>query len=205
MNKLKYCLLLTFLIISNSDIFALSADDVLSNAAEKYHKDGSILAQFNLTGQGSSSDGSITISGDKFLLETPELTIWYDGRTQWTYSKEIQEVNITEPTVEELQQINPFAVINSFRRQFNSSMMQSSKGTHRLQLTPLQSVKTTISKIVLTLDTATLYPSEIILTLDNNAAIYIKVRNTKAITSVPASAFIFDEKKHPGVDIIDLR
>ena len=200
----SYILLSLVVFFSASDIYAINANEVLTNASEKYQKDGSISAQFTLSGVGNSTDGTITISGDKFHLSTPLLSIWYNGRTQWTYSAETYEVNITEPTVEELQQVNPFAIINSFRMQFNATLLKSANSMYRIQLTPLKSVNTSISKAIVTLNASTLYPNEIALTIDNNI-ITIKTKNIKAIKNVPHKTFVFDEKKYPNAEIVDLR
>jgi outer membrane lipoprotein-sorting protein len=200
----SYILLSLVVFFSASDIYAINANEVLTNASEKYQKDGSISAQFTLSGVGNSTDGTITISGDKFHLSTPLLSIWYNGRTQWTYSAETNEVNITEPTVEELQQVNPFAIINSFRMQFNATLLKSANSMYRIQLTPLKSVNTSISKAIVTLNASTLYPNEIALTIDNNI-ITIKTKNIKAIKNVPHKTFVFDEKKYPNAEIVDLR
>ena len=200
----SYILLSLVVFFSASDIYAINANEVLTNASEKYQKDDSISAQFTLSGVGNSTDGTITISGDKFHLSTPLLSIWYNGRTQWTYSAETNEVNITEPTVEELQQVNPFAIINSFRMQFNATLLKSANSMYRIQLTPLKSVNTSISKAIVTLNASTLYPNEIALTIDNNI-ITIKTKNIKAIKNVPHKTFVFDEKKYPNAEIVDLR
>lgn len=200
----SYILLSLVIFFSASDIYAINANEVLTNASEKYQKDGSISAQFTLSGVGNSTDGTITISGDKFHLSTPLLSIWYNGRTQWTYSAETNEVNITEPTVEELQQVNPFAIINSFRMQFNATLLKSANSMYRIQLTPLKSISTSINKAIVTLNASTLYPNEIALTIDNNI-ITIKTKNIKAIKNVPHKTFVFDEKKYPNAEIVDLR
>ena len=182
----------------------ITANEVLTNASEKYQKEGSISAQFTLSGVGNSTDGTIIIAGDKFHLSTPLLSIWYNGRTQWTYSAETNEVNITEPTVEELQQVNPFAIINSFRKQFDATLLKSANNKYRIQLTPLKSVNTSISKAIVTLNVATLYPTEIALTIDNNI-ITININNIKTIKTIHHKTFVFDEKKYPNAEIIDLR
>ena len=47
--------------------------------------------------------GTIVLSANRFYLESSELKVWFDGKTQWAYMKENNEVNITEPTTEELE------------------------------------------------------------------------------------------------------
>lgn len=204
MQKFFSYILFLFIFLGANDIYAITANEILTNASEKFQKDGSISAQFTLSGVGNSTDGTIIISGDKFHLSTPLLSIWYDGRTQWTYSAETNEVNITEPTIEELQQVNPFAIINSFRKQFNATLLKSANSMYRIQLTPLKSVDTSINKAIVTLNASTLYPTEIALTIDNNI-ITIKTKNIKAIKTIPHKAFVFDQKKYANAEIIDLR
>ena len=201
---ISYIIFLSFVFISTNNICAITANEILSNASEKYQKDECISSQVTLSGVGNSSEGEIKIYGDKFFLSTTQLSIWYDGRTQWTYSTETNEVNITEPTVEELQQVNPFAIINSFRNQYNATLLKSANSIYRIQLTPLKSGNTSISKAVITLNASTLYPTEIALTIDNNI-ITIKTKNIKAIKSVSHQTFVFDNKKYPNAEIIDLR
>lgn len=200
----SYILLSLFIFLGANDIYAITANEVLTNVSEKFQKDGSISAQFTLLGVSNSTDGTIIISGDKFHLSTPLLSIWYDGRTQWTYSTETNEVNITEPTIEELQQVNPFAIINSFQKQFNATLLKSANRIYRIQLTPLKSVNTSISKAIVTLNASTLYPTEIALTIDNNI-ITIKTKNIKIIKTIPLNTFVFDKKKYPNAEIVDLR
>lgn len=199
-----YITLFTFVFISTNNICAITANEILSKASEKYQKDGNISALFTLSGVGNSSDGEIIISGDKFFLSTPQLSIWYDGRTQWTYSADTNEVNITEPTVDELQQVNPFAIINSFRKQYNATLLKSAKNLYRIQLTPLNSVNTSINKAIISLNTLSLYPTEIALTINNNI-ITIKTKNIKSIKSTSQQTFVFDKKKYPNAEIVDLR
>lgn len=201
---INYIVFLSFVFICTNNICAITANEILNNASEKYQKDGSISAQFTLSGVGNPTEGEIVISGDKFFLSTPQLSIWYNGRTQWTYSADTNEVNITEPTVEELQQVNPFAIINSFRMQYNAILLKSANSLYRIQLIPLKAENTNINKAIVTLNSTTLYPTEIALTIDKNI-VTIKTINIKTIKSASHQTFVFDKKKYPNAEIIDLR
>ena len=184
--------------------YAQNAANILAQASNKFTNSKSITASFSIIDNGHSQNGSITVAGNKFVVTTPQLSTWFDGKTQWSYAPNVNEVNITNPTADELQQINPFAIISSFRNNFNASMLNSAKGTYKIQLTPKKSNQS-IKKVELTLSSSTYYPSLIVITAKNNTKATIKVKSINAGNTQPASTFTFNAKKYPGVEIIDLR
>lgn len=188
----------------STEAVAATAESVLNAAAEKYRNSLSLTANFTITSGGNSSNGTITVAKDKFLMVVPQMKIWYNGRTQWTYSPETNEVNITEPTAEELQQVNPFAIVSSFRQSYNSKMMKSAAGTNRVQLTPINK-SDEIKSVVVTFDASTHYPKDVTITSGNNSVVKITVTGIKAGGKLPESQFTFDKKKYPDAEIVDLR
>ena len=202
MTRLLTAFLLT--ILSAVYASATTADTILKSAADRYQTLKTISASYSATSGSEKMNGTIVTSGDKFHISSPQLSTWYDGRTQWTYSPSSNEVNITEPTAEGLQQVNPFAIISAFRRAYKGTLLKSPAGTHTVQLLPLDK-KASIRKAVVTFDAKTLYPTLIRLTTDNNAILSIKVTNVVAGKKYPLSTFVFDKKKYPGAEIIDLR
>ena len=163
MTRLLTAFLLT--ILSAVYASATTADTILKSAADRYQRLKTISASYSATSGSEKMNGTIVTSGDKFHISSPQLSTWYDGRTQWTYSP---------------------------------------AGTHTVQLLPLDK-KASIRKAVVTFDAKTLYPTLIRLTTDNNAILSIKVTNVVAGKKYPLSTFVFDKKKYPGAEIIDLR
>ncbi|MCM1517940.1 MAG: hypothetical protein NC117_04790 [Pseudoflavonifractor sp.] len=201
---IKRTLLSLLLSVVAVTVLATTADDVLKSAADKYQRLKTISASYSITSGNETAAGTIVTSGDKFHITSPQLTTWYDGRTQWTYSPSSGEVNITEPTAEELQQVNPFAIISAFRKTYLGTMLRSAAGTHKIQLLPVDK-RASIRKAVITFDSKSLYPTLIQLTTDNNTTATIKVSGVVAGKKYPASTFVFDKKKYPRAEIIDLR
>ena len=183
---------------------AQNASNVLTQASNKFANSKSITASFSIIDNGHSQNGSIIVAGNKFVISTPQLSTWFDGKTQWSYSSSVNEVNITNPTADELQQINPFAIISSFRNNFNASMLNSTKGSFKIQLTPKKSNQS-IKKVELTLNSSTYFPSLIVITAKNNTKATIKVKTINAGGVQSTSTFTFNAKKYPGVEIVDLR
>ena len=65
--------------------------------------------------QTQSSSGSFTLKGTKFILEMEALKLWFDGKTQWSYVQQNNEVSITEPSEKELAETNPMAILSGFK------------------------------------------------------------------------------------------
>ncbi len=181
-----------------------TADAFLGRVAAKLKSSPSIVASYRLTTDGASQRGTLTVAGNCFTIDAPGLRSWYDGKTQWTYSSQTGEVNITEPSPEEVEQINPFAVINAFRQGYKSQFVPAPAGLKKIKMT--SSVPgNDISNVLLTVSDKTLDPSEIVLTLSSNQVIIIRIDSVKAGVKMSASSFRFDKSKFPGVEVVDLR
>lgn len=183
---------------------AETATSILDRASAKIRSDKSIAATYTISADGHLQSGTLTIAGDRFILTSPQISSWYDGKTQWTYSTQTGEVNITEPTPEELQQVNPFAIINSFRKLYKASLLKSPATEKKIKLTA-SNPKSDIKSVVLTLNASTLYPTAIELTMSNRRTVTIHVTSTKSGGALPVSDFRFNSKKYPGVPVVDLR
>ena len=89
------------------------AKAVLDRTADAFRKAGGVKADFvvkavtNGLAEGAEN-GTIQLKGEKFVLKTSDVVTWFDGKTQWSYVAKNDEVNVSSPTQEELQQINPY-------------------------------------------------------------------------------------------------
>src|ERR1035437_2229329 len=61
------------------------------------------------------STGDFTLKGSKFVLEMDEMKAWFDGKTQWAYVAQTNEVSITEPSEKELAETNPMAILSGYK------------------------------------------------------------------------------------------
>lgn len=99
------------------------AKAVLDKTAEAFRKAGGVKADFIIKSvtnglvEGSES-GTIQLKGEKFVLKASEVITWFDGKTQWSYVVRNDEVNVSNPTQEELQQINPYTFLYMYQKDF---------------------------------------------------------------------------------------
>ena len=144
----KYLLIsISFIIchLSFSEAQAQTAKSVLDKAAATVTMKDGVKADFKMTGSMGSTSGTIIIKGKKFHATTPQASIWFDGKTQWTYMKDNDEVNISNPTEAQLQAINPYNFLNLYKKGYDATL--NSNGNHPTQVKLLQGKKWTIFDI----------------------------------------------------------
>ena len=81
------------------------------------------------------ANGHIQVQGNKFKIASNALTTWFDGRTQWTLMNGSDEVNVSNPTAAELQQVNPYTFINLYKSGYNLKLANTTyhgKACHEL-------------------------------------------------------------------------
>ena len=109
MLKFKKIYLLVLAFCLSTGVFAQKdkqAREVLDKTAAAMKNAGGIRAVF-----GGTSNGTLLLKGEQFYLNSGGVQSWFDGKTQWSYLESSGEVNISSPTPEELQGINPYSLL----------------------------------------------------------------------------------------------
>ncbi len=157
-------------------------------------------ANFSITGKYGSTSGTIAIKGNKFNAHTPQATVWFDGKTQWTYVRKSQEVNVSNPTEAQQQSMNPYKFINIYKNGFKLGMKNVSGGW-QIHLTAINQ-KRTIKEMYIVVS-KNYMPQEIKMRQSKGWST-IKVSDFKS-KKLNDSAFRFNSKDYPQAEIIDLR
>ena len=77
---------------------AAQAARILDKTAGVIGRKGGASANFSVSGKSlGATSGTIAIKGNKFYANTPKTTVWFNGKTQWTYMNTTNEVNVTNP------------------------------------------------------------------------------------------------------------
>ncbi len=99
------------------------ARKVLDKTAAIVGKKGGALANFKLTsGKMGSINGTISIKGNKFYARTSKATVWFNGKTQWSYLPSTNEVNVSNPNESQQAAMNPYTFINMYKSGYKLSM-----------------------------------------------------------------------------------
>lgn len=215
MKKYILCALIAVLAVP---IWAQSshsqAKSILDQTAETIRKSGVIKAEFtaksfNSKIQEGEAQGTIYLKGNKFVVKTTDATTWFDGKTQWSYVKGSEEVNVSTPTSEELQMINPYALLSIYQNGFSCKLgtIKNFRGNavYEIILTN-NNRKQDLSCIIMYVLKDTYQPLFVLLQQRNlKLRSEITINNYQSNVSYPDSAFTFDSKQYPNAEIIDLR
>ena len=180
---------------------AVQAKKVLDKMAAIVGRSGGATAQFRISaGRGSSYAGTIAIKGRKFYASTAQGKVWYDGKTQWSYLKSTDEVNISTPTEAQQAQMNPYQFLSLYKSGYALSMKTTSVG-YVVTLKATSRART-IKTIIVTVGR-------------NYIPTKVQYQQGKGWSTITLSrfqaknqsdaTFRFNKKLCPGAEIIDLR
>ena len=199
MKKIGFITMMLLLCVG---VQAESAKSILDKAAATVSNPNGVQANFQMISkQYGSTYGSISIKGRKFHASTPEAIVWFDGKTQWTYMKNNDEVNVSNPTEAELQAINPYNFINIYKQGFklSSKKVNNSYEVH-LKATDK---KRKIQEMYIIVDQQSYRPTHVKM-YQNGKWTVLLISSLKS-TSLNDGLFQFNAKDFPQAEIIDLR
>ena len=198
MKRLSMMLVAALLAVGG---YAQSAKSVLDKAAATITAPQGVKANFKMNATSGSTSGTIAINGKMFYATTPQATVWFDGKTQWTYMKNNDEVNVSNPTEAQLQAINPYNFINLYKRGYNYTINTAGKDyvVHLLA----NSGERKIKELFVTVDKKNYQPKQVKM-LQGKKWTTFDISGIKK-EKLADSQFRFNSKDFPKAEIIDLR
>lgn len=179
-----------------------TARSVLDKIAATVSNRTGVSANFSISdGKAKSLGGTISVKGKMFHATTTQADVWFDGKTQWTYMKGNNEVNVSTPTESEQQAINPYNFINIYKTGFKYSMKNQGNNCE-IHLTATDS-KRKLQEMYIHANRSTYVPSQIKMKQGTRWNV-ITISNFKK-AKLNDNMFRFNRKTHPEAEIIDLR
>ena len=184
------------------------AAEILERVEAGFRKAGGVRAEFAMQESSGKSEGIIELEGEKFVLHAGGTTTWFDGRTQWTCLPSGEEVNVSEPTAEELQSLNPYAWLslyrNGYRAQFYRHASSADAARYYCVLLTAAHDSTELQSLIIYVQKNTYRPARIVLQ-QGGEEVEITIMAYQDGLSWADNHFSFDVSKHPGIELIDMR
>lgn len=154
-------------------------------------------------------EGNMKVKGKKFRLVLDKNTIINDGTTLYTYNKDANEVNLSDPT-EMDQELDPSTLFTQYEKGFKSTFVDEKADAagvmvQTIKLFPLEPTKKAFHTVIIAVDKAKVEPKSIqVLYKDGNQVTYT-LKKFSANPELADGLFAFDKTKFPGVEVNDMR
>ncbi len=188
-----------------------NAVKVLNNTINLLQKNA-IQTNFELsvkeatTAKTQKMNGSFLMHGNKFVLNTSEMNVYFDGKTQWSYLPDINEVSISNPTEKELAETNPLTLLQAYKSKstIRFADKNTAKNAYMLELLP-KTTNTDTKKITVVINKASHFPQSIQMTDKKGTNSTLVLTQFKKGIKTNNNTFIFITKNYKDIEINDLR
>jgi outer membrane lipoprotein-sorting protein len=191
-----------------------AAKQILDGVSAKFKSFNAVQSGFTLKvedGKGKvqgEKSGIVFMKGGKYRVNISGQEIYSDGSTVWTYDKAANEVTITKMEGGQNSLTPQKLFTNFYDKDFlyklNGEKKVGARQMQEIELTPTDKSKA-FHKVYLLVDKAqkSIHSAKI---LEKNGNVYTyTVSNFNGKAVIPDAQFVFDKKKYPGVEEIDLR
>lgn len=200
MKQILSLIIAAFIALPTMADNATEARRTLDKTAAAVSRKGGAEAAFSISGGSiKRQSGTIAIKGNKFCATTPSATMWYDGKTQWTFMRQNNEVNVTTPSADKQQMMNPYTFLSLYKSGY--ALSQKTQGKTR-QVHMKATGKQKIREIYITIN-AQNYPTQVRLN-QGKGWTTIVISNFRS-RKLPDAMFRFNSKDYPKAEVVDLR
>jgi outer membrane lipoprotein-sorting protein len=202
------------LIFAKAEAQDAKARTILDGVCQQTKAYTTLEIEFSYTMENKKSNlhetkkGLASMKGDKYWLSFAGQTIMSDGKTQWTYIKDNNEVQVNNVDPNDDQAMNPSKLLTSYNKSFNPKFikeeLRNGKTLQILDLTPIKG--RSYYKIRVEIDkTAKQILNSIVYDKNGSTTYTYTVTKSTPNKTIPDSKFTFSAKDYPGVEVIDMR
>jgi outer membrane lipoprotein-sorting protein len=191
------------------------AKSILAEVSKKYRSYDVVKAEFVFTIDNpeakvkESQKGILYVkaNANKYKMSMDDKDLISDGKSQWSYlkaDKEVQVSNVDNGS----DALNPARIFTMYEKGFKSIYTGESKSGGKVyQMVDLapNDIKKPYFKVRLSIDKMAKQISNVVIFDRNGNKYTYNVKSFVPNVKVPESTFIFDAKKYPGVELVDLR
>lgn len=184
------------------------AKKILDAVSSKFKTFKTVQGKFSLKIENAAGKvlgvktGNVFMKGNKYRISVTGQEIFSDGSNIWTLDKASKEVTISkiDPSANSLTPQKLFT--NFYDKDFLYKLNGTTKSLSEIELTPIDKTKP-FFKILLYVDKNSISTTKLFEKTGNKYT--YSTTSLTPNTNVPDATFIFDAKKYPGVEVVDLR
>ncbi|HSF46702.1 MAG TPA: outer membrane lipoprotein carrier protein LolA [Chitinophagaceae bacterium] len=190
------------------------AKKVLDAVSAKFKSYKSLKGNFTLEIKDAAGKvqgkkaGTVSMKGTKYRVNINGQEIFCDGKNVWTYDKGANEVQVAQFDNSSASITPQKLFTNFYDKDFlyklNGEKKTGTKTIQEIELTPTDKSKP-FFKVLLSIDKASkMITNTQIFEKSGNRYAYA-MTNVVTNSNITDDTFVFDTKKYPGVEVVDLR
>ncbi|MBN8833620.1 MAG: hypothetical protein ABS68_09515 [Niastella sp. SCN 39-18] len=188
------------------------AKKILDAVSAKFKTYKTVQANFLLKIENSAGKslgtktGKVFMKGTNYRVSINGQEIYSDGSNVWTYDKASNEVTITkiDPNANSITPQKLFTNFydKAFLYKLNGPVKMNGKNMKEVELTPIDKTKP-FHKVLVYVENNVISATKIFEKNGNRYTYSTSALKTNG--SITDAMFVFDAKKYPGVEVVDLR
>jgi outer membrane lipoprotein-sorting protein len=149
--------------------------------------------------------GSIILSKDKYKLDLPNNTVWFNGETSWSYLQVEKEVTITKADKKDNSfQSRPSLIFSMYKKGYKSRFIEEKSDTYIIDLYP-EDIKSELLRVRLSIGKTLLDLVTLEYKRRDGVLITLQVNEYDLKVKPDQDTFIYQPGNFKGVEIIDMR
>lgn len=150
-----------------------------------------------------SDNGTMKLDNDRYSLVMENMKVWCDGKVQWSYMKDIDEVYITDADSEEAQNLSPLYIMERYRTNYALSLVD--KGSSAVVVLTAGDAEEEIGKIELAIDKKSARLQSLFIYMPSQGRVEVFLNNYVAKCSFGRKEYECPVNAFPTAEIIDMR
>jgi len=165
----------------------------------------SLITIDKVNNRNDTLPGSIILSKDKYKLELPDNTIWFNGETSWSYLPAEKEVTINKAAKKDNSfQNRPSAIFSMYKNEYKSRLIEEGSESYIIDLYP-KDIKNDLVRVRLVIGKSQFNLRSLEYKKKDGMIMIIIVSEYNLKLKAVSEMFVFQPEKFKGVEIIDMR
>jgi outer membrane lipoprotein carrier protein len=184
---------------------------ILDRFADKAMKSPSVFIKFNLVTVNQADNtndtltGSVILTKDKYKLDLPDNTVWFNGETSWSYLPAEKEVTITKADRRDNSfQSRPSLIYTLYKKDYKCRLIEEKPDSYLIDLYP-EDIKSDLLRVRLTIGKSNLNLISLEYKKKDGVVSTLYVAEYDLKLKPDQDTFVFQPGKFKGVEVIDMR
>lgn len=148
--------------------------------------------------------GTMKLDGKRYALDMENMKVWCDGKTQWSYMKDIDEVYITAADSEEAENLSPLYIMEMYRENCSIERSDLDDGNVLVTMT-MADVEAEVNKLELFVDVKTFRLTGMFVYMPGQGCVEVRLDNYVPKCKFAKDTYECRVMNFPTAEIVDMR